>query len=231
MTADPAELCERLGVTIAPELLSEALTHRSYAYECGGLRPNERLEFLGDAVLSIVVTDSLFRRNPDAAEGRLAKMRSAVVNAKALARIARGLRLGDFIMLGKGELGTGGAGKTSILADTMEAVLGAVYLDQGLDSAAAVIHRLVDPLLDEAEALGAALDWKTSLQELTAQLGLGAPEYVLSSDGPDHERSFSARVRLADGLHGGGVGRTKKDAEQEAARMTFAELSESLPAK
>ncbi|MDZ7576994.1 MAG: ribonuclease III [Candidatus Nanopelagicales bacterium] len=223
--SNTSELCDRLGVSIAPEVLNEALTHRSYAYERGGLRPNERLEFLGDAVLSIVVTDALFRRNPEAPEGRLAKMRSALVNAKALACLAESLQLGEFILLGKGESATGGAAKTSILADTMEAVMGAVYIDQGLEVAAAMIRRLVDPMMEETEALGAALDWKTSLQELAARLGLGAPEYVLRAEGPDHDKVFSAQVQLADGLHGHGEGRTKKDAEQQAARLTFSELS------
>ncbi len=145
-----------------------ALTHRSYAYENGGLPTNERLEFLGDSVLGLVVTDTLYRTHPDLPEGQLAKLRAAVVNSRALAEVGRGLELGSFIRLGRGEEGTGGRDKASILADTLEAVIGAVYLDQGLDAAGELVHRLFDPLIEKSSNLGAGLDWKTSLQELTA---------------------------------------------------------------
>ncbi len=223
---EPAHLCRRLGVELPDELLLESLTHRSYAYEQGGLRPNERLEFLGDAVLGIVITDALFRRNPDLPEGRLAKMRAAMVSAKALAEIAREIDLGSYILLGKGENATGGRDKTSILSDGLEAVLGAVYLARGLETATEVIHGLMDPLLVATEGLDAELDWKTSLQELTSNLNLGVPMYVVAESGPDHSKEFTARVQLNDGMHGNGRGATKKDAEQQAARTTFAELSE-----
>lgn len=223
---DPADLCGRLGVDVPDDLLVQSLTHRSYAYEAGGLSHNERLEFLGDAVLGIVITDALFRRNPDLPEGRLAKMRAAMVSAKALADVARGIGLGDYLLLGKGENATGGREKTSILSDTLEAVFGAVYLAHGLDTATRVIHTLMDPLLTATETLDAELDWKTSLQELTSELGLGVPHYVVDESGPDHHKEFTARVRLSDGLHGHGRGATKKDAEQQAARTTFAEFSE-----
>lgn len=223
----PDALCERLGVDLPTDLLRECLTHRSYAYEHGGLRPNERLEFLGDAVLGIVITDALFTRNPDLPEGRLAKMRAAVVSAKALAEVARQIELGDYLLLGKGENATGGRDKTSILADSLEAVFGAVYRAAGLPAATDVIHRLMDPLLATTEGLDAELDWKTSLQELTSELGLGAPHYVVAETGPDHNKEFTARVRLSDGLHGHGRGPTKKDAEQQAARSTFAEIRDS----
>jgi len=226
--SDRDVLCTRLGVTIPPDLLTESLTHRSYAYENGGLRPNERLEFLGDSVLGIVITDSLYHRNPDLAEGRLAKMRAAIVNAKTLAEVARALGLGEFMYLGKGENATGGRDKTSILADAFEAVIGAVYVGVGLPAAAEMIHRLMDPLLVQTEGMGAELDWKTSLQELTSAEGLGVPEYVIEGSGPDHDKSFIARVRLNDGLlHGYGHGPTKKDAEQVAAQSTFEEISAS----
>jgi ribonuclease III len=221
---DTGVLCDRIGVSIPPELLTECLTHRSYAYEHGGLRPNERLEFLGDAVLGVVITDALYHRNPDMPEGRLAKMRAAIVNARSLAEVARALGLGEFLYLGKGENATGGRDKTSILADGMEALIGAVYIGVGLPAAADMIHRLMDPMLDETEGLDAELDWKTSLQELTSTLGLGVPEYVIQESGPDHDKSFTACVRLVDGLHGFGKGGTKKDAEQQAARSTFREL-------
>lgn len=223
---DPAELRDRIGVELPPDLLRESLTHRSYAYEHGGLRPNERLEFLGDAVLGVVITSALFTRNPDLPEGRLAKMRAAVVSAKALADVARTIGLGDFILLGKGENATGGRDKTSILSDCLEAVLGAVYLSFGLEKASDVILRLMDPMLAATQGMDAELDWKTSLQELTAEQGLGAPHYEVSETGPDHDKRFTARVRLTDGLHGHGTGATKKDAEQSAARTTFAEIRE-----
>jgi ribonuclease-3 len=224
---DPQGLCDRLGVQIPHELLLESLTHRSFAYERGGLRPNERLEFLGDSVVGLVVTDALFRRNEDLPEGNLAKMRSSVVSSKALAEVAREIDLGSYLLLGKGEEATGGRDKSSILADAVEAVIGAVYLGCGLESVTAVIYRLVDPVIEQAKNLGAGLDWKTSLQELTSSLGLGVPEYVIEGTGPDHERKFTARVRLSDGLHGFGEGATKKEAEQNAARGAYSELSES----
>lgn len=221
---DPGALCARIGVDIPPDLLVECLTHRSYAYEQGGLRPNERLEFLGDAVLGLVITDALYHRHPDLPEGQLAKQRAAIVNAKALAAVARELSLGDYLSLGKGENATGGRDKTSILADALEALFGAVYLTGGIDEARRVIHDLMDPTLRHAASLDVALDWKTSLQELTSELGLGVPQYVLTEAGPDHHKQYTARVRLNDGLHGLGEGRTKKDAEQLAACATFLEL-------
>ena len=192
---DDARLVGLLGVTIGPAMLERALTHRSYAYENGGLPTNERLEFLGDAVLGLVVTDTLYRDNPDLPEGQLAKLRAAVVNMRALADVGRSLDLGAFVRLGRGEDTTGGRDKTSILADTLEAVLGAVYIDRGLDEASELVHRLFDPLIGEAATLGAGLDWKTSLQELTASRGLGVPEYYVSETGPDHEKSFGLRRR------------------------------------
>ena len=222
---EPAHLCQRLHIELPDDLLVESLTHRSYAYEQGGLRPNERLEVLGDAVLGIVITDALFTRNPDLPEGRLAKMRAAMVSAKALAEVARSIELGDYIRLGKGENATGGRDKTSILSDCLEAVFGAVYLAQGIDKATELIHRLMDPILAATEELDAELDWKTSLQELASEQGLGVPQYVVEDSGPDHNKAFTAQVRLSDGLHGNGHGPTKKDAEQQAARTTFAELS------
>ena len=224
---NPQGLCDRIGAQIPQGLLMESLTHRSYAYERGGLRPNERLEFLGDAVLGLVVTDALYRRNEDLAEGHLAKMRAAVVSSKALAEVARDIDLGSYLLLGNGEEATGGRDKSSILADAMEAVIGAVYLGCGQEVVTAVIYGLVDPMIDQTKNLGAGLDWKTSLQEQTSRLGLGVPEYVIEGSGPDHARSFTARVRLSDGLHGFGEGATKKAAEQIAARGTYSELSES----
>jgi ribonuclease III len=211
-------LRDRLGVEIEPELLQCALTHRSYAYEHGGLPTNERLEFLGDSVLGLVVTDALFRGHPELPEGQLAKLRAAVVNMRALADVGRDLDLGRHVRLGRGEESTGGRDKSSILADTLEALLGAVYLDRGLDEAGALVHRLFDPLIEQASTLGAGLDWKTSLQELTANAGLGA----------DHEKEFKAVVQVSGEPYGTGTGRSKKEAEQEAAAAAWRGLRAQL---
>ncbi|TDC79781.1 ribonuclease III [Streptomyces hainanensis] len=211
----------RLGYRLEPALLVRALTHRSFAYENGGLPTNERLEFLGDSVLGLVVTDTLYRKHPDLPEGQLAKLRAAVVQARALAEVARDLDLGAFVRLGRGEEGTGGRDKASILADTLEAVIGAVYLDQGLSAADELVHRLFDPVIERSSNLGAGLDWKTSLQELSAAESLGVPEYVISETGPDHEKTFTAAARVAGETYGTGTGRSKKEAEQQAAETAW----------
>lgn len=206
------------------ELLELALTHRSYAYENGGLPPNERLEFLGDAVLGLVVTDHLYRTHPDLPEGQLAKLRASVVNMHALAKVARALGdggLGAHLLLGRGEELTGGRDKASILADGLEAMIGAVYLAYGIDTARVLVHRLFDQMLAEAPLRGAGLDWKTSLQELTAEYGLGVPEYVMSSTGPDHEKTFTAQANIAGELFSASTGRSKKEAEQLAAETAW----------
>ncbi|MFR9726873.1 ribonuclease III [Streptomyces sp. MS19] len=226
-----ATLEGRLGYTLEPALLARALTHRSYAYENGGLPTNERLEFLGDSVLGLIVTDTLYRRHPDLAEGQLAKLRAAVVQARALAEVARGLGLGSFVRLGRGEEGTGGRDKASILADTLEAVIGAVYLDQGLDAADALVHRLFDPVIERSSSLGAGLDWKTSLQELSAAESLGVPEYVIEESGPDHEKTFTAAARVAGETYGTGTGRSKKEAEQQAAENAWRAIRASVDAQ
>ena len=210
---------------LGPALLERALTHRSFAYEHGGLPTNERLEFLGDAVLGLVVTDALFREYPDLPEGHLAKLRAAVVNMRALADVARGLHLGDYVRLGRGEEGTGGRDKASILADTLEAVIGAVYIERGLDAADVLVHRLFDPVIARSARLGAGLDWKTSLQELTAASVLGVPEYHVDESGPDHQKSFRALVRVGGRVYGSGTGRSKKEAEQHAAEAAWSAIS------
>ena len=208
------------------DLLDQALTHRSYAYEHGGIPHNERLEFLGDSVLGIVITDTLYREFPDHPEGHLAKMRAAVVNARALAGVAEILGLGDYLLLGRGEETTGGREKPSILADVMEAVIGAIYLDCGIDAAGAVIHRHFDPLIAAAADLGAGLDWKTSLQEAAARANLGLPEYLVTSTGPDHEKEFHARIRLGAEVISEGWGRSKKIAEKQAAQSAYLQVSD-----
>jgi ribonuclease-3 len=223
-------LLDALGVALSDELLSLALTHRSYAYEHGGLPTNERLEFLGDAVLGVVITDELYHRYPDQPESFLAKLRSSVVNTRALARVARQLSdagLGAYLLLGRGEETSGGADKSSILADGMESLLGAIYLEHGIDVAREVIVRLFAPLVEAAAALGAGLDWKTSLQELTAERGMGVPSYVVTSTGPDHDKEFTAVAVVMDTEYGAGVGRSKKQAEQKAASAAYKALEAS----
>ncbi len=218
------QLFDRLGLVFDAQLLELALTHRSFAYESGGLPTNERLEFLGDSVLGVVVTDALYHRYPDLPEGNLAKLRSAVVSARALAEQARRLGLGEFIRLGRGEETTGGRDKSSILADTFEAILGAVYLDLGIEVSRELILRLLDEQLAVAAELGAGLDWKTSLQELTAEFGIGVPTYAIEESGPDHAKRFEAQVVLANKHYGHGTGSNKKEAEQQAAASAYAEL-------
>ncbi|PVG82630.1 ribonuclease III [Nocardioides gansuensis] len=219
------KLREELGdPTLDPELLERALTHRSWAYENGGVPTNERLEFLGDSVLGVVVTETLYRTHPTLSEGRLAKLRAAVVNARALAEVARQIGLGEHIKLGRGEESTGGRDKASILSDTVEALIGAIHLSGGIEESSAVVHRLFDPLMEAAASLGAGLDWKTSLQELSASLGLGVPEYVIEDEGPDHMKTFVARVRVGGNLYGQGGGRSKKEAEQGAAETAYQEI-------
>ena len=222
--SEPVSLQDRLGLVVDPALLERALTHRSYAYENGGLPTNERLEFLGDSVLGLVVTDTLYRRHPELPEGQLAKLRAAVVNARALADVGRSLDLGHDVRLGRGEEATGGRDKSSILADTLEAVIGAVFLARGLEVAAALVHRLFDPLIASSANLGAGLDWKTSLQELTALASLGVPDYTVEESGPDHEKSFRATVVVRRTPYGVGTGRSKKEAEQQAAAAAWAAI-------
>lgn len=219
--AEVRDFQKTVGVKLSAEILTRALTHRSYAYENGGLPTNERLEFLGDSVLGLVVTDTLYRTHPDLSEGQLAKLRAAVVNMRALANVARELGIGRYVRLGRGEEATGGRDKSSILADTLEALIGAVYLDRGLEEASALVHRLFDPLIARASGLGAGLDWKTSLQELTAAELLGVPEYVVEESGPDHQKTFRATVRVAGQTYGAGEGRSKKEAEQQAAESAW----------
>ena len=220
------ELREILSVEIDASMLNLALTQRSYAYEHGGLPHNERLEFLGDSVLGIVVTDTLYRTYPDLPEGQLAKLRAAVVNARALADVARTLDLGSYLLLGRGEETTGGRDKLSILADAMEAVIGAVYLSAGPSGSSELVHRLFDPLIRASALLGAGLDWKTSLQEAAANAGLGLPDYQVEDSGLDHEKEFDARVVVAGEALGFGHGRSKKVAEQEAAEQAYRALTE-----
>lgn len=216
-------LTEKLGVEIDPELLSLALTHRSFAYENGGIPHNERLEFLGDSVLGQAVTVRLYTRHPELEEGSLAKRRASVVSTVALAEVARRIGLGVHVRLGRGEILTGGRDKDSILADTMEALIGAAFLSAGAEAAAAMVLRLVEPLLADPERYGAAMDPKTSLQEIAARLGLPAPGYSVEATGPDHDRRFTATVTVGD-LATTGNGSSKKQAEMAAALAAWHEL-------
>jgi ribonuclease-3 len=232
-----AELLEalfvRIGVRIELDLAVLALTHRSFAYENGGLPTNERLEFLGDAVLGLCITDALYTTHPDYTEGQLAKLRASIVNMNALAGVARGIGLGELLRLGKGEERTDGRNKASLLADALEALIGAVYSEHGLEPARGLVLRLFDSLLTSVPTVGAGLDWKTSLQELTASQGLGVPSYRLTESGPDHAKEFTATAVVAGEDRGSGSGRTKKEAEQKAAALAYQALSPadvSLPA-
>ncbi|MFS0867274.1 ribonuclease III [Microbacterium sp. 179-B 1A2 NHS] len=220
-----AVLTDKLGVDIDPELLSLALTHRSFAYENGGIGHNERLEFLGDSILGQAVTVHLFRRHPDLDEGSLAKRRASVVSTVALAEVARGIGLGAHLRLGRGEDQTGGRDKDSILADTTEAIIGAAFLSAGPDAATAMVLRLVEPLMADPERYGAAMDPKTSLQELAARLELSPPVYSVEAAGPDHHRVFTATVSVGD-VSRTGSGSSKKQAEMAAALAVWRELSD-----
>ena len=229
--SEPGALDVALGIRFQDVSLRDlALTHRSYAFEQDLDATNERLEFLGDSVLGLVVTDMAYRTFPDMPEGELAKLRAAIVNAQALAEVARSLGLGDLVRLGKGEEQSGGRDKASILADALEAVFGAVYLDVGLDEARRLIERLFRPLMDAYARGEGDRDHKTILQELASRELHTMPEYRLEDRGPDHEKEFTATVFLNGRAMGTGVGRSKKEAEQRAAKEAFDHMSERVEA-
>jgi ribonuclease-3 len=214
-----------LGVRFGdPGLREVALTHRSFAFENGLEVTNERLEFLGDSVLGLVVTDLAYRSYPALPEGQLAKLRAAVVNMQALADVARGLGIGELVLLGKGEEQSGGRDKASILADSLEAIFGAVYLDRGLNVARALIERLFGPRLEAYIRGEGDRDYKTILQELASQRLRALPSYEVQEQGPDHEKEFTATVAVAGERLGTGAGRTKKEAEQRAAHQAYDRL-------
>jgi ribonuclease-3 len=223
---DRSDLSHSFGVPLGDPLFDQALTHRSYSYEHGGIAHNERLEFLGDSVLGQAVTVMLYETHPDVDEGDLAKRRAALVSTLALAEIARSINLGSYIKLGNGEELTGGRDKDSILADTLEALIGATYLSAGNEQATLVVRKLVTPLLDNPERFGAAMDPKTSLQEAAARLGDAVPVYSVHADGPDHARIFTATVQVGDLVSATGTGSSKKHAEMAAALTAWHELSQ-----
>jgi len=206
-------------------LLELALTHRSFSYEAGGLPTNERMEFLGDSVLGLVVTDELYEKFPDLDESRLSPLRSGVVNMRALAQVARDINLGQYLRIGKGEEATNGRDKNSILADSFEALVGAIYLDHGYNKTAEIVLNLLRPVIDSAQSSGAALDGKTALQELAASLGLTSPEYEIGESGPDHDKSFTAIAILSGERYPQGVGKSKREAEQAAAKLAHEVIS------
>ena len=214
---DRAELNSVLQLEIDPELLTLALTHRSYAYENGGIAHNERLEFLGDSILGQAVTVMLYLENPDVDEGELAKRRASLVSSAALADIAANIELGRYLLLGRGEELTGGREKQSILADCVEAIIGAAYLSVGPEAATALVMRLIAPLLADPDRFGAAMDPKTSLQELSTRLGKGLPHYTVADSGPDHSKRFTAHVAIGGETIASGDGTSKKQAEMAAA--------------
>jgi len=215
-------LGERLGRQFGDAtLLARALSHRSWSSETPGTHSNERLEFLGDAVLGLIVTDHIYRTYPDLAEGQLAQLRAGVVNAGVLAQAADELALGDAMLLGKGEDSSGGREKPSILADAMEAVIGAVYLDGGWDAAHELVMHLLAERISEAAAGPGGDDFKTRFQELVARRFDQLPRYVVTSTGPDHAKVFSATVYVDGEVCGAGQGRSKKQAEQAAARAAW----------
>ena len=225
---DVRALASVLAVDISAELLKLALTHRSFAYENGAIAHNERLEFLGDSILGQAVTVMLYRTYPDLEEGELAKRRASLVSSVALAEVARSIGLGEHIRLGRGEELTGGRDKGSILADTVEAIIGATYLSAGADAATDFVLRLIEPLLRDPARFGAAMDSKTSLQEIAARLGRGTPRYHVTESGPDHSKRFHAQVSLgSEEPIASGDGSSKKHAEMAAALTAWTRLSSS----
>jgi ribonuclease III len=227
VSVDRAALLKALGIDLPDELLTVALTHRSFSYENGGLPTNERLELLGDAVLGLLIADELFHRHPQCSEGELARLRNSIVNTQALANVGRHLTdggIGAYLLLGRGEAMSGGQHKARILANSVESILGAIYLEHGFDVARVVVLRLFSDLLDTAPTLGAALEWKSSLQELTSERRLGVPNYTVTAEGPDHDRRFAATVVIDGKEFGTGLGKSKKEAETNAAAEAWTAL-------
>jgi ribonuclease-3 len=210
-------LGKSLGVEIEPQLLELALTHRSYSYENGRGPNNERLEFLGDAILGFLVTSHIHDHFSDMDEGNLTKLKNAVVSAPALAQAASSINLGEYLLLGKGESQTGGREKMNLLADTFEAILGAAYVSKGLEAAKKIVDQHILPLLDSADDLLLSADPKTTLLESTQQQGKAAPVYQTTHEGPDHDRTFFANLIIDGAVVASASGRSRKQAETNAA--------------
>ena len=210
-------LGKSLGVEIEPQLLELALTHRSYSYENGRGSNNERLEFLGDAILGFLVTSHIHDHFSDMDEGNLTKLKNAVVSAPALAQAASSINLGEYLLLGKGEIQTGGREKMNLLADTFEAVLGAAYVSKGLEAAKTIVDQHILPLLDSAEDLLLSADPKTTFLESMQQQGKAVPVYQTTHEGPDHDRTFFANLLIDGQVIASASGRSRKQAETNAA--------------
>ena len=207
-------------------VLLRSLAHRSWCAENGEPESNERLEFLGDSVLGLVVTHYVFEHFPELPEGQLSEVRAGVVNARVLAELALELDLGSHLLLGKGEDAAGGRTKPSILADAFEAVIAAVYIDRGFGVARDLVLRCLSERIAAAAAGPGGRDFKTRLQEVTAARSLGRPRYVVRDEGPDHAKQFFALVYVADHVYGEGDGRSKKEAEQSAAWVAWTRLQD-----
>jgi len=208
-----------------PELLERALTHKSYANENRVPYHNERMEFLGDAVLNLIVSEYLMKTCPDSPEGVLSRLRAAVVSEPALAVVARTLGLGSALLLGKGEEQTGGRNKDSLLADCLEALIASIYLDSGKDEAEAFVIRFFEEIIQKTCTTGGTLDFKTELQELCQERLKQLPEYrVVSESGPDHQKQFEVELWVKGKRYGQGIGRSKKEAEQRSAKMALEHL-------
>ncbi|EFA23346.1 ribonuclease III [Bifidobacterium gallicum] len=221
-------LLEALGTTLTPDLLVEALTHRSFSHENPGTRNYERLEFLGDAVLELVATESLFTDHPDLSEGELAKMRAKAVSEEELSRVAREkLHVGPYILLGNGEAAQGGADKDSILCDIVESLIGATFVEHGIEGARPVVHHLIDDVLAEMMTEGPALDWKTSLVIKAHELGMDEPHFRMAVGGPEYAPEYHAQVLIGDDdrVWGTGDGSSKRKAQLAAAHEAWLELN------
>ena len=210
-------LGKSLGVEIEPQLLELALTHRSYSYENGRGPNNERLEFLGDAILGFLVTSHIHDHFSDLDEGNLTKLKNAVVSAPALAQAASSINLGEYLLLGKGEIQTGGREKMNLLADTFEAILGAAYVSKGLEAAKTIVDQHILPLLDSSDALLLSADPKTTLLESMQKQGKALPVYQTTHEGPDHDRTFFANLIIDGQVIASASGRSRKQAETNAA--------------
>jgi len=214
-----------LGTNISSELLELAFTHGSYSREFGGVPTNERLEHLGDSVIELIITGELYKKFPEADESRLSPMRAGLVNNAALVPIAKELELGQYLRIGKGEELTGGRNKNSMLADALEALVGAIYLEKGYAATEDIVLKWFRSTIDSSNALDLGMDAKTALQELAAANGLSAPEYEITESGPDHNKSFQAVAVVSNEKFEVGEGKSKREAEQVAAKFAYDELS------
>ena len=214
-----------LGTTLSSELLELAFTHGSYSREFGGVPTNERLEHLGDSVLELIITGELYKKFPEVDESRLSKMRAGLVNNPALVPNAKELELGQYLRIGRGEEITGGREKNSILANAFEALVGAIYLEKGYEVTEEIILKWFRPTIESSNALDLGMDAKTALQELAAANGLSAPEYEVTEFGPDHDKSFKAVAVISNEKFEVGEGKSKREAEQAAAKFAYDQLS------